>query len=384
MKVPSASAFLCMSLLVAPKLLPQASTPDFDFTVSVPNDGKVLQGNAASYVVTATNGSSSDVTIGVSGLPSGATLICSANPCAVRPGPNPLTLSIATAKVRPGSYTLTLTGNKARHTAPLEVCGFQLSATPSSGVVMPGGRAVFGVTVKRVNFTGDIQVRGSVLPPAEVGATFDPDPLTFTDSQTSSTLFIGVPVSTPPQSFKAHLTATTTSGPASDYKDVDITVGPVGDATRILLGLEQSGAAAASSTMKFFMDFFISRPLFQAHSSSLLGSPHHWWGDVRVGAVPLQTSTSVSSIGAGLTQLARGLKLNELAQAAEFQTGYEYQRPSWRGGPFTPLVHDHEYTGLGLIASVGASLPFDPRSSIQYFDLPALTFTDSNGAQQIN
>jgi len=379
-KIPFAlNLFGRLSLLAALGLVPAALAQN----LSVSDNVSVLQGNPANLNISV-NGFQGDVALKVAGLPANATP--KFDPAIVKNGS--ATLSIDTTTLTPGPYSLTITATSGKQaksqSVNLEVCGFQLSASPRSGVVMPGGNAIFAVAIKRVNFTGDIKVQGSVLPPAEVAANFTFDPKVLADSETSSTLLVGVPLSTSPQSFKARLTATTPSGSATDYKDVEIVVGPVGDTTRILLGLEQSGAAAASSTMKFFMDFFISRPLFQAHSYSPLGSPHRWWGDVRIGAVPIQTSTSVSSIGSGLTQLARGLKLNELAQAAEFQTGYEYQRPSLRGGPFTALVHDREYTALGFIAGVGASLPFDPRSSIQYFALPPLTFTDSSGAQQTN
>ena len=168
MKIPSARAFLFMlSLLVAPKLLPQTSTPDFGIKVSADN-GKVLQGDSASYNITITpkNGFNSDVTIQPSNAPKDATYTCSPS-CTVRGGSGVATVLIATAKVTPGNYpSFTITGNNIHpQPAPLEVCGFQLSATPSRSVVMPGGRAVFAVTLKRIDFTGPIHLSASPKQP---------------------------------------------------------------------------------------------------------------------------------------------------------------------------------------------------------------------------
>ena len=107
-----------------------------------------------------------------------------------------------------------------------------------------------------------------------------------------------------------------------------------GDLTRILAGVEET-ASSANPAAKFFFDFFISRPLGQASASTdPLGSAYRWWGDVRIASMPLQTAAPLSSLAANLAQQARSLTLNELAQTGEFQTGFEWQWPRGRGGPF--------------------------------------------------
>jgi hypothetical protein len=132
--------------------------------------------------------------------------------------------------------------------------------------------------------------------------------------------------------------------------------------------VEETAASSANPAAKFFFDFFISRPLGQASASTdPLGPAYRWWGDVRIASMPLQTSAPLSSLAANLAQQARSLTLNELAQTGEFQTGLEWQWPRGRGGPFSPMLHDREWTALGFTVGLGAAKPFNAPNAPQIF-----------------
>ena len=105
------------------------------------------------------------------------------------------------------------------------------------------------------------------------------------------------------------------------------TVRPVkrfGEQTRAVLGFQQAGASGANSDQKFFFDFYISRPLpFGNQGDENLDPLTRWWGNVRVASAPRQISSPVSTqaVSSGL----KGLKINELAESAEFLSGLDFR-----------------------------------------------------------
>src|SRR5438093_98670 len=118
--------------------------PDFTLSAS-PASQAVIQGGATSYNVTIspTGGFSGQVTLSVSGLPSGGgNGTFSQNPASASS-----TLSVTTSASTPtGTYTLTITGvsGSLTHTTTVALAvnpppDFTLSASPASRTVAPGG-----------------------------------------------------------------------------------------------------------------------------------------------------------------------------------------------------------------------------------------------------
>jgi hypothetical protein len=96
----------------------------------------------------------------------------------------------------------------------------------------------------------------------------------------------------------------------------------LGEDTRVVLGFQQVGAAGTDSDQKFFFDFYINRPLpFRDQENP--DSPLSWWGNVRVASAPQQINSPVSI--QAVTASGKNLKVNELAQSAEFLTGLDYR-----------------------------------------------------------
>ena len=118
---------------------------------------------------------------------------------------------------------------------------------------------------------------------------------------------------------------------------------------RAIVGFHQAGAASARSDQNFFFDFFVSRGL--GDDKSNWGNQFSIWGNVRVASVPQQVSTSIAEFSQTFAQQVGSLPVNELAQAAEFQSGIEWRFTSdWIWNP-------------GLIAFYGATGVFDPVST---------------------
>lgn len=141
---------------------------------------------------------------------------------------------------------------------------------------------------------------------------------------------------------------------------------PSGEVSRAMIGIEQVGASSSDSTRKFFLDFYISRALPLERGNGA----HRWWGNVRVGSQAIQTAAAISITPAGLLGAARELNLNTIAQAAEFQSGYEFQFAR-SSSAHASLDGRRHRAALGWIVGGGAALPLHPVSSGKAFDFPA-------------
>src|SRR5205814_1078429 len=145
--------------------------PPPDFTLSPsPSSQTVGRGGATSYGVTIspTGGFSGQVTLSVSGLPSGAR-------GSTRPNstPSSTTHSVTTSTTTPtGTYTVTITGasgsmsTRSLHDAlPISPPDFTLSPSPSSQTVGRGGATSYGVTISPTGgFSGQVTLSVSGLP----------------------------------------------------------------------------------------------------------------------------------------------------------------------------------------------------------------------------
>jgi hypothetical protein len=186
-----------------------SAASDFSLGVS-PSSQSVAAGGGTSYSVTVTpsNGFTGQVSLSVSGLPTGASGSFSPNPTGTSS-----TLTVTTmAATAAGSYPLTITGTSGilthTATATLVVSGapdFSLAASPSSQSVTAGGGTSYSVTVTPSNgFPGQASLSVSGLP-AGASGSFSPNP-----TGTSSTLTVTTTATTAAGSYP--LTITGTSG----------------------------------------------------------------------------------------------------------------------------------------------------------------------------
>ncbi len=142
---------------------------------------------------------------------------------------------------------------------------------------------------------------------------------------------------------------------------------PPGGQTHMVLGFQQAGAAGADSTQKFFFDFYINRPLPWRNNQPGIAS---WWGDVRIASAPRQINSPVSL--QAIISSAKSLKVNELAQSAEFLTGLDFR--------LGQISNTKVRSALSFIAGGGATglLKADTSSNDQYY---ALNPADSDYAR---
>jgi hypothetical protein len=200
--------------------------PPPDFTLSAsPSSGAVGRGAPTSYSVTInpTSGFTGQVSLSVSGLPSGAN--GSFNP---NPATSSSTLSVTTSTSTPtGSYTLTLTGvsgtltHVTTVTLVVSLPDFTLSASPASQTVAQGGLTSYGVTISQLaGFTGQVSLSVGGLPGGANGS-FAPNPAT-----TASTLSVTTSSITALGTYT--LTITGVSGSLTHTATVALTVAPRG------------------------------------------------------------------------------------------------------------------------------------------------------------
>src|ERR1019366_1726781 len=181
-----------------------ASNPDFSLSAS-PSSQTVIQGNSTSYnlTITPTNGFAGQVTLNVTGLPTGASGTFSPNPAT-----STSALSVTTSTTTPpGTYTATITGvsGSLTHTATVTLVvtapDFSLSASPSSQTVIQGNSTSYNLTITPTNgFAGQVTFSVTGLPTGASG-TFSPNPATST-----SALSVTTSTTTPAGTYTATIT----------------------------------------------------------------------------------------------------------------------------------------------------------------------------------
>jgi hypothetical protein len=161
-----------------------------------------------------------------------------------------------------------------------------------------------------------------------------------------------------------------------------------GELATAIVGFEQAGASAAQSAQNFFFNFYISRPLpFDFRRQHLSDEAVdqkletkdetwdpklRWWGNVRVASYPQQIDTPVATFASTFAAKIGELKVNELAQSAEFVTGLEYSVFGFSAKSFFGRSEDirQKFT-LAFFAGGGATGPLDPKSSLKIFQVPS-------------
>jgi hypothetical protein len=198
------------------------SKPDFSIAAT-PTSRTVTGGASTTYTVSVTPaaGFTGSVTLGSSGLPSGAAASFSPNPATGNS-----TMTVTTSASTPaGSYPVTITGTSGTlsHTASVQLVvqapasDFTLTASPTSRTVARGASTTYAITVNAVNgFAGSVNlsVAGRLN---KTTATFSPNPTTST-----STLTVGTRTNTTRGTYT--LTITGTSGSLSRTVTVTLIV----------------------------------------------------------------------------------------------------------------------------------------------------------------
>lgn len=151
----------------------------------------------------------------------------------------------------------------------------------------------------------------------------------------------------------------TVTAAGSATQDVPVTVSDCpadlkDEVVRAILGFEQLGASGTPSDQNFVFDFFITRPV---------GNPHiRWWGNVKVASFPQQVNTQLVTFGQQFATTFGNLKVNQLAQSAEFVTGPEFV--------ILPIPRRFELT---VFLGGGANGPNNPTDNVTVFQVPDST-----------
>jgi len=133
---------------------------------------------------------------------------------------------------------------------------------------------------------------------------------------------------------------------------------------RAVMGYHQAGASSTDFTQNVFFDFFVVRAL--SSHTDIWDSRWNLWGDVRVASAPQQVTTSVAEFAASFGETIGKVKVNEMAQSADYQTGIELRMHTYRAGDVRRTV--------GIVAWAGGEGTFQaPARRISVFEVPAKT-----------
>jgi hypothetical protein len=142
----------------------------------------------------------------------------------------------------------------------------------------------------------------------------------------------------------------------------------MGEFSRAIVGLEQSGASSAKSTQKFFMDLTLSTPLPWGKVDPFFGRRARSWGSIRITSVPQQITTGVAEFAGAFAQRVGEVKVNELAQGVEFLAGGEYRLTGSGPSRFGSFGGDTSTRfSLSFILGGGIITPFNPRDTLEIF-----------------
>jgi hypothetical protein len=139
--------------------------------------------------------------------------------------------------------------------------------------------------------------------------------------------------------------------------------------TRAIVGFEQTGASAADSESKPFLDFFFTAPIrFKPKLDEL--PRFSTWGQVRLAALPQQVSTFGTFASNFVNPLAEG-KLVNLVQGFDFMAGLE-ARVFGTNKSYVGLIPGvKQQTFMHVMVGGGAISPLStPRSGAQIFAVP--------------
>jgi len=130
-----------------------------------------------------------------------------------------------------------------------------------------------------------------------------------------------------------------------------------------IIGWHQAGASSAESEQNLFFDFFVARPF---SDRAVYESRFNLWGQVRVASAPQQRGIPLSQFAVDFVEQLGSVKVNELAQSAEFVTGFEW-RPFGKWGNHK----SGRIRTLGFVGFFGASGAFsDPTTRGRVFRVP--------------
>jgi len=131
---------------------------------------------------------------------------------------------------------------------------------------------------------------------------------------------------------------------------------------RAIIGYEQSSASSLDRKQGLFVDLYFNFPILKnsVDEDNWFKNKLTFWGNIRLTSVPFAINSSIAEFSAGFIDKIKEIRINQIAQAVEFQGGLEYRLSKYR---------KDKKNGLYFILGVKATSPISAEESLEIFEV---------------
>ncbi|UCH96840.1 MAG: hypothetical protein JSV88_08305, partial [Candidatus Aminicenantes bacterium] len=131
---------------------------------------------------------------------------------------------------------------------------------------------------------------------------------------------------------------------------------------RAIIGYEQSAASSLDRKQGLFVDLYFNFPILKnrAEEDNWLKSKITFWGNIRLTSAPFNIDSNIAEFSTGFGNKIKEVRINQIAQAVEFQGGLEFRLSKYE---------ENKKNGLYFIFGGNATSPISAEESIEIFEI---------------
>lgn len=132
---------------------------------------------------------------------------------------------------------------------------------------------------------------------------------------------------------------------------------------RAIVGHEQSAASSLDRKQGLFVDLYLNFPILEDDKQdNWLKSKFSFWSNIKLTSTPLNVESNIEELatGGGFVSQLKEVKINQVAQAVEFQGGLEYR---------ISRNSENKNHSFNFILGINATTPISVKEAIEIFEI---------------